>query len=632
MLRQNRAPVEPLFVLAAAALMLGGACGEEFSDEAFGVLDLSSVYGGTALDPVGKLPTQIDPQAGYVDGQRGEFYDFGKVAAIVDPLTLVPSGVRPQPMYFFYRKKSGVPLAASPVREARDGTDWMLGGKAVRNPNPRELCGSFAEQGVPCPPEIAAQDAYERSKPYPVRARDLLVDPLRGSADYQRPIVDVNPADISVRWPQYTGVWEVVEVLVPDDYEVDSIKHAETLARAIDAGKVEKRHTGKVINCPILDERTYVPRGVTDRNTPRPRIELWYRRQRTFCFLADGWETLGNADRQLWFAGDDDLRVQTFDVHRTVLGRNGDAVALVVPVSPLYMPAVFTFDPVNNGVLVARMPDSVIAVGMPRKRASDPTGYTPLRWVFDLPVENTAERPFQPGRLRSIGDVDRTAAIPQPGSYDQSDPGSREVVIKNMPFRGVAVKCSWPEVTTKPGPTLNSYYCGRLAPNPEDPEGAEIIDARGDTRCNEIGLECNKNTCYCDAPFVGYGKACGPGIAQCNPDKDAFSESGYTCFPPSNGFCHIRCLGANARSAENKDKKPTEWVDTRCKELPGYYCFGYIDGGICLKSCDQNVTAEDQCTAGLTGGFEGTDIGAGQTCQDWGLEICTWPDTFQGRE
>jgi hypothetical protein len=158
-----------------------------------------------------------------------------------------------------------------------------------------------------------------------------------------------------------------------------------------------------------------------------------------------------------------------------------------------------------------------------------------------------------------------------------------------------------------------------------------IVDARGDQACEAEGLECNKDTCFCDAPFVGYGQVCGPGIAQCNPEGDSFSAKGYTCLFPFGGYCYMRCEPGdpNTLAAENMGKKATEFVDSRCKSIPGYRCLGYLDAGICLKLCDSNVSDVNQCAASTMVGMETRDINQGQTCQNLGIEVCSWPDGFE---
>src|SRR4029079_11546282 len=132
---------------------------------------------------------------------------------------------------------------------------------------------------------------------------------------------------------------------VANGYAPDSIKHKATLDKAVAAGKAAVRSTQKVINCPILDERTAVSRGVADAATPRPRIELWYRRQLTFCYLANGWETLGNDQGVLFYSNSDDQRVDTFDVTPLAVGSGPSQQSrLVVPIERAYLPVIFGAD------------------------------------------------------------------------------------------------------------------------------------------------------------------------------------------------------------------------------------------------------------------------------------------------
>ncbi|HXU80372.1 MAG TPA: hypothetical protein VN914_03175, partial [Polyangia bacterium] len=114
-----------VFVVAACAVITG--CKEEFFDEPFGVLDLASVYdGGTSSDPSAGIPEQIDPQLGFVDGAQAEYYNFGTVPVQRDPFTGTPQVATVRPMYFFF-DLAGHPLFSAPVRELRDGTDWIKG-------------------------------------------------------------------------------------------------------------------------------------------------------------------------------------------------------------------------------------------------------------------------------------------------------------------------------------------------------------------------------------------------------------------------------------------------------------------------------------------------------------------------
>jgi hypothetical protein len=592
--------------------LIGGlfsGCKEEFADDKFGVLDLASFYdGGTQTDPAAGVPADIFAEDGYIEGQISEFYDFGLVPAIINSKGM-PVGVRVQPMYFFF-DSSGFPLFSRPVPEQRGGTDWMKGGKGVLDPNPKDFCKVPGADPAAC----AAANDTERKLSYALRRRDFVVDKNRGVADYQRPLVDVVPGNDDPPRQQYTGMWEMIEVTVPDDYEPDAIKQVSTLQKALASGKFSQRSNGRVINCPIVDERTNVARGITARGIFHPRIELWYRRQLAFCFLANGWETLGNPSGELYFAKQDEARFDTFDVSHVKVGAGTE---LAVDVGKAYQPTTFGVDE-NTGLpkVVNRVSNNTLVSERPKRGRTDAPGYTPVRWVFDVPAPFDYKR----GTWKSVSDIDPARARGNP------------VQVKNISVRGVAVACSFQRVAGDDFPPGSGQQrCGR---NVRVDPGPPIVDATGDPVCNaetrpgESPLECNPETCFCDAPFVGYGQACGPGIAQCSPTPDKFAPDGYQCFPPWGGFCQRGCDPAkpNTRSEENAGKEIAQQVDTRCGEVPGLVCFGGLR--TCIKFCDQNIKDPKQCSAVVPVGDESRETQEGQTCQDFGLAVCAWPDTW----
>jgi hypothetical protein len=609
----------PLLVLSLGVASAGVAgCEDEFSDEKFGVLDLASYYdGGTQANPAAGIPAQIEANPGYLAGDTAEYYDFGLVPTVVEPTTGVPTAVRVQAMYFFFNDQER-PLFSPPVRELRNGVDWIRGGHDVLNPNPKDFCQGASDQ-VAC----KELNEGEKLKSYPLRRRDPLLDPDRGNSDdYQRPLIDLSPRDRGGPATEYTGLWEIVEVIAPPGYDPDSIKHVATLQKGVTAGKFRMRGTGKVINCPLVDERTYVNRGMTSRRIFRPRIELWYRRLLAYCFLANGWETLGREDGVRYWANSDDQRLDTFDVNRLQLGDGPNATQRVlVPVGRAYEPAVIVDDQsFINMPMVTRVAYNIITSSRPRHSPGDPPGYTPMRWMFDIP----APEDYESGTWKSEADLDLTNAIARRR-------GTVTPTVKNLPTRGVAIPCSFERLE-------RSGQCGRT--EAANASGVYVADAKGDPACNaerdpfnpkDLPLECNPDTCFCDAPFVGYGQACGPGVAQCQPDGDSFSPDGYSCFPPWGGFCQKACVGANSRASENQGKEPNLWVDSRCGGASGYICLA-TPFPTCIKLCDQNVSDPLQCSVNTQVGDETRDIQAGQTCQDYGLHVCSWPDTWEPKD
>ena len=77
---------------------------------------------------------------------------------------------------------------------------------------------------------------------------------------------------------------------------------------------------------------------------------------------------------------------------------------------------------------------------------------------------------------------------------------------------------------------------------------------------------------------------------------------------------------------QNIGKEPTQWVDSRCFGARGSSASA---GLACVKFCDQNVSDPKQCSVNVQVGDQMRDIQEGQTCQDFGLQVCAWPDTWE---
>ena len=139
-------------------------------------------------------------------------------------------------------------------------------------------------------------------------------DGARGNSDnYQRPIIDKLANDAT-----YTGLWEVVQVKTQSGYVPDSIKSWKTLEAAIDARKVDIHRTLKVVNCPVIEEATWVvPSSMLYRQprnnrpgavVPQPRVELWYRTKLGYCYMANGLQMIADlGDRDARDPGNIDL-------------------------------------------------------------------------------------------------------------------------------------------------------------------------------------------------------------------------------------------------------------------------------------------------------------------------------------
>jgi len=482
-----------------AALAVVGCGQDDFSDDAYGFIDLSPYFydGSTAANPVAGLATTLNPNRGWNNGLRAEYYDFGLVGISrkrdSKGVTLAePDYAYVQPMYFFYDSR-GRAMFSKPIFDHRTGQWWMKGGQGLLNPNP----------SLPRPGASESQLATYYSAPYSVRVRAPLRDDKRSSSDFQRPII--NALQDNTR---YSGLWEVVEVTVDDGgYSPDSIKSEATLLAGVAAKKFSLTRTAKVIACPVLDDRTYVTPSVMAYNIPRPRIELWYRTKLGSCYLVNGYETLartvddGNgveADAreamniELLPAKSPD-RVNTFDVISFQIG-DQSYPTVVVPTVKMYTPRA-TVAVLGN---MLRYPGDDISTAVPKHRNGDPGGYSPIVWSWEIGVPQ--DPPFTQGTYKSLDGVDPSVLAARTGG-----PWTRHYAVV-----GVARPCKSGtdddcraqdphlELTCNPLPDLT---LATTSPPSGKNVADMIIEREGGPRC--------------DIKPVGYGEYCAPGISRC---------------------------------------------------------------------------------------------------------------------
>jgi hypothetical protein len=505
-----------LFCTALAAAVLGTGCGEEeFADEAYGAIDLAPYFfdGSTAANPTAGLPREIAPKRGWIAGQRAEFYDFGLVnfarRRTAAGVTLAePDTGRANPIYFFFDRGSDLPLASRPVYDQRTGTFNMRGGKDTLNVNPRGPNGD--------------NDTHYFELPYSARARNTVVDPRRRSDDYQRPIIDKLHNDTN-----YSGLWEVVLVRVDSGYTPDTIKSYKTLKSFVDAGKATLEPTGKVINCPVLDDRTWVtPSGMAYQKGTmgkpgqafmevQPRIEVWFRTKLGSCFLSTGWETIGrtnnddprNLDNVELLKGGEIKNdgLDTFDVIRFDVGQGKNLVkAVVVPVGKHYIPKVTVpnLNPLGGSSDVRYAHDDMEMV-RPRHFPEDPPGYSPLVWLHDITVPQ--DPPYQGGTYKTLDVADPQRVAPRAGPF-----------VKNFPVAGISTSCKTGEDACGGTPfelSCNPFPDIDLSTS-DPPTGKNIAD---------VAIE-REGGPRCDVKKVDFGGYCAPGIARCESHVGADSD------------------------------------------------------------------------------------------------------------
>jgi hypothetical protein len=667
--RSSLAAHLPLLTVILSSLAFAG-CGDNLSDDAYGFIDLAPYYydGSSATNPSAGLAREIAPTKGWMSGVRAEYYDFGLVGFVKKRTDgKLPDYASVPAMYFFF-DTAGNPLFSQPIYEKRTGLWLMKGGLNTLDPNPR--------------------DDAPRDVPYSVRVRNLLVDPARQSADYQRPIVDRLQHNTD-----YSGLWEIWEVTAPDDYVPDSIKQWSTLSKALDSGGAwAVRRTQKVINCPVLDDRQTVTPTALWYGIPHPRIELWYRTKQGSCFLSDGWLALGGFDRKLIPANHDNARLNMFDVISYTIGdATTGRTTVLAPVTKMYIPKVTVAnqDPTKGASDIRYTGDNVTDT-MPRYRPSDPPGYSPLRWLWDLKVPQ--DPPYTPGSYKRL---------------DQMDPANlsnrltaNTPFVKNFPLIGVITRCAndgdCSKVAAAPG-LEGKLQCNKNPFDTKIPLGdVAVSDPPAGFTTDQL-INDREGGARCDVPAGGFGDFCAPGVGRCafdikgTPDetptlngvqlttdgkapdpmgKNLVKLLGYTCQPIGTGYCMFRCdtdagtagaappgvtaalpieyKGPGTTGTVKKDMATLSF-ESRCGNIPGYKCLNPSPTTppvpsrlrVCLRSCDTakpDPFNDAYCTNAAkvkVGGRREDNIQKGMSCSNRGIDSaagCQWDPAFEPRD
>lgn len=572
----------------AVVLAVAGCGADPLSDEQSGHINMVPFYssGATSANPNAGLPLMIGPKKGWIAGTRVEYYDFG-LAGHVKKRNAAGSEIREPshapvyPMYFFF-DSAGRPLFSRPAYDERSGLYHIKGGQNPLHPSP-----------VPQGQSGMGADEYYSTN-YLLRPRDPIQDKARGSSAFQRPVIDVlNANSAAANTTGFaTGLWEVVEVTVNDSgYEPDSIKSAATVTSGIEDGKLSAQYTGKVINCPVIDERTNVIPSSMANNIPRPRIEVWFRTMLGFCYLANGWETLGRAvnedapatdidNLELFHAGDEG-RVSTLDASATDVGV-GQVVerhSTTAAVGRLYVPTT------TVGSTKIRYANDDLVPALPRHTASDPIGYSPIAWLWDLTVPQAPA--YVPGSIKDLANVDLSVVAARDAAT--------AVITNNIAVIGAATKCT-KDSDCRWGMQCNPFPDESLATS-NPPAGKTIVDMTID---QEGGPRC-------DVPAVGFGRYCAPGVARCqvqapadHPNTKLLGETlGIAVAGPTFA---VHAAAASATATEADKAKAARYASlgytTDFKGF-GYYCYPPVNtgthpptlGGFCHIRCDGGASA-----------------------------------------
>ena len=576
----SRRLLAPVLALTAAA----AGCSEfKTHDEPGGVV----VYdAGNAGGPDGGIRQnqpvmkgEIAPVYGFNTSKaRVEYYYMGEVAQASGK---VPVGE----MYFFY-DEAGKPL----YRLSKDGTK-LVGWHPVVDVVPTKPGYSPFWRVV----KVRVKGSADH------KAIDKLIDdPLKKETCQMKANCAEGLECIEQRCTS------AIEIGV---FKLDGIKSRSTL----EASLLTTTKTNTLINCPVTDADAKLLKGVADPDRAFPKIQIWFKRLKAFCYLMEGGKDLFGSGAPALAGG-------------------------ALPAKPL--PAYFMRQNLNFGTsttnLVLPKRNMVLTEHLPGA-----SGYTPL--VNELSV--IVGKDHTSKDLRSVADVKKQQAA---GKVKIQDMGK----LHNLVVRGTIPGCA------------SDLDCAGTGGKVDPPLKCSVETGFCSPPFVRLGEECRRDVKECD-PKGGPGgtrlacvglrarekyfcfHACDSSKQDTNPAKDIDTRcgaiKGFQCFAlrqsdPTrpNGVCIQRCnsrtsdkqaLWDQCRSATPAGhcdaSKPETCCDPKSPKAGQGCCGnGILDWG---ESCDDgNNTNKDGCNEWCTlSTFDRCDQnsdckGSGQTCKNPG--------------
>ena len=528
---------------AAVCLSLPGCSSLRTHDEPGGIVVYDAGPGGgpdggivRKTKPV--MTGEIAPVYGYKDKTaRAEFYYMGEVEK-------QGGKVVANEMYFFY-DENGKPLH----RLSKDGTK-LVGWHPVVDVVPTKEGYSPFWRVV----KVRVKGAADH------KAIDALAaDPAKR---------DICQMDSNCKVGERCIEERCAEPIDIGIFKLDGIKSKETL----DLSLLTATKTSTYINCPVVDADAKLLKGISNPDRPFPKVQVWYRRLKAFCYLMEG--------------------------GKDVLGAGAAAHSAVPqkPVDTYFLRRKLTFD------------TSTTTFVMPKRNLLltehiSGAGYTPL--VKEVMVDVGKDHTFKD--LRSVAEAKQA-------QKDGKVTVSAGTTLHNLVVRGTIPACTSDKDCANTGgkvdpPLKCSVESGYCSPpfvrfGEECRRGVKECDPKGGpggSRLFCVGLRVrDKYFCF---------HACDSSKKDENPAKDIDTRcgaiKGFQCFSmrqtdPTrpNGVCIQRC---NSRTTD----KQSLWDQCRSPTLSGH-----CDPKTSETCCDPKKPVAGQACCG-NGKLE-----HGETCDD----------------
>jgi len=319
-------------------------------------------------------------------------------------------------------------------------------------------------------------------------------------------------------------------------FPLDGLKSKETLDKSL----LALQETNILINCPVVDADAKLLKGITNPDLPFPKMQIWYKRLKAFCYLVQGGKQL--------------------------LGQGTESVA-GGKLPATFPKAYFIKQDLTLGsgkplVSVYARRNLVISNALPGNAA-----YSPVITGVDLAVD----KDYEVKDVTSIAGVEAAVKSKKYTATDQlkkknpTDAKPTVPILHNLVVRGVIGGCT---------------------------SDADCANTGGR---NDPPLKCSVETGFCSPPFARYGEDCRRDVKECDP-KGGPNGTRLACVGlrvRDEYFCF------NACDSSKQDSNPDKEIDSRCGSVAGTRCYSLRQtnparpNGVCIKICNGRAGNQD---------------------------------------
>jgi len=413
------------------------------------------------------------------------------------------------------------------------------------------------------------------------------------------------------------------------EYALNGIKSFESLEES----KLTTTQTQALINCPVMDADAKLLKGISNADRPFAKIQVWYKRLKAFCYLAEGgkekeifgdWASHYCSTKELSAGCDNELKTKT--TYATLSGSCKGELSDAAKAARACEQALLCTGPnpaickekawLSSSVQTKRkleramLQASVLGLSQGKLPAAPLDAYfVRQELTFGTTGADTTMVPVLAKRNMVFTEHLHTSA--------QYSPLVREltvVVDKDYKFKDIRSVTELKAEQTKGEVAIKEVKINgqdklhNLVVRGTIPACTTDKDCAGSSGVVDPPLKCSVEQGYCSPPFARFNESCVRDVKECDP-KGGPNGLALVCLRLTvreKFYCHHSCASRATDTDSDKDR------DSRCGSILNFRCYGYKSSdpnrpdGLCVRTCNSRVSAKEdlysQCQSATPNG------------------------------